>query len=468
MTHRNVVLVVATVAAFLAPFMSSSINIALPAIGQEFRMSAIALGWVATAYLLAAAASLVPFGKIADIAGRKKVFGWGCFVYALSSGLAAVAPSGTVLIASRVLQGLGSAMIFSTGMAMLTAAFPPNRRGRVLGISTASTYLGLSLGPVLGGILTESFGWRGVFAVNVFLGLALVALILAGLKKEAVEEQDGRFDAVGAFLMALGLVGLMLGLGRLPSAAGVGFIACGAVLLVLFVLWEARHPVPLLDLDLFRRNAAFAFSNLAALINYSATFAVGFLLSLYLQYIKGLSPREAGLILIAQPIMMAVFSPLAGRLSDRIEPRILASGGMGISAAGLFLLAALGESTPLGFIVAALIVLGFGFGLFSSPNTNAVMSSVEKRCYGVASAMLGTMRLTGQMLSMGTAMLIFALFIGRVPVTPAVFPQYLAGLRTAFLIFGALCAAGVFASHARGNLKAKDRSCEPGPEERRG
>jgi EmrB/QacA subfamily drug resistance transporter len=452
MQNKKIVLLVATVAAFLAPFMSASINIALPAIGGEFRMTAVALGWVATAYILAAAACLVPFGKIADIAGRKRIFGAGSLVYALSSGLAAVAPSGEVLIASRVLQGIGSAMIFSTGMAMLTAAFPPGERGKVLGINTASTYLGLSLGPVLGGFLTESLGWRSVFVVNAALGIFLVALVLGKLKGEWAEAKGDRFDAVGAVLMAAGLVALMFGLGRLPAVVGIAFVTAGIVLIVGFIGWEARFPSPLLDLNLFRRNTAFAFSNLAALINYSATFAVGFLLSLYLQYIKGLRPREAGLLLIAQPVMMAIFSPLAGKRSDRIEPRILASTGMAISAAGLFLLALLGRETALAFVGAALIVLGFGFALFSSPNTNAVMSSVEKKDYGVASATLGTMRLTGQMLSMGTAMLIFALFIGRVPITPAVFPQYLAALRTAFLIFGGLCALGVFASHARGKL----------------
>jgi EmrB/QacA subfamily drug resistance transporter len=457
MQNRRVVLLVATVAAFLAPFMSSAINIALPAIGKEFRMTAVALGWVATAYLLAAAVCLVPFGKIADISGRKKIFGLGSLIYALSSGLAAAAPSGAVLIASRVLQGVGSAMVFSTGVAMLTAAFPPGERGKVLGVNTASTYLGLSLGPVLGGLLTESFGWRSVFLVNVVLGIVLVVIVLVGLKGDWAEAKGDSFDAGGAILMAAGLGALMFGLGRLPGAAGVVFIGAGAVLLVLFVRWEAGRPSPLFDLDLIRRNTAFAFSNLAALINYSATFAVGFLLSLYLQYIKGLSPRRAGLILIAQPVVMALFSPLAGRLSDRIEPRILATAGMGFSSAGLFLLAFLGPESSLTFVGASLVVLGFGFALFSSPNTNAVMSSVEKRSYGVASATLGTMRLTGQMLSMGAAMLIFALFLGKTAITPEVFPKYLAALKTAFVLFGALCAAGLFASLARGNIKSADR-----------
>jgi len=457
MPNRKIVLLVATVAAFLAPFMSSSINIALPSIGKEFRMTAVALGWVATAYLLAAAACLVPFGKVADILGRKKIFGLGSLIYALSSGLAAAAPSGAVLIASRVLQGIGGAMIFSTGVAMLTAAYPPQERGRVLGINTASTYLGLSLGPVLGGFLTESLGWRSVFWVNLVLGFVLVVIVLAGLRGDWAEAKGEAFDAVGAALLAAGLCALMFGLGKLPRILGVGFIAAGAAFLALFVRWESGYRSPLFDLDLIRRNTAFAFSNLAALINYSATFAVGFLLSLYLQYIQGLSPRKAGLILIAQPVVMAVFSPLAGRLSDRVEPRLLASAGMGLSSVGLFLLSFLGRTSSLTSVGASLVVLGFGFALFSSPNTNAVMSSVEKRSYGVASATLGTARLTGMMSSMGAAMLIFALYLGKTAITPEVFPRYLAALRTAFVLFGALCAAGVFASHARGKLKEAKR-----------
>jgi MFS family permease len=205
--------------------------------------------------------------------------------------------------------------------------------------------------------------------------------------------------------------------------------------------------------NLFRKNTVFAFSNLAALINYSATFAVGFLLSLYLQYIKGLAEQSAGFILVSQPVVMAVFSPFAGRLSDRIEPRLVASTGMALTAAGLFLLTFLNENTALGFIVAILVLLGLGFALFSSPNTNAVMSSVEKKFYGVASGTLGTMRLTGQMLSMGIAMLIFAVYVGEVQITAQYYPPFLSGIRAAFFIFAVLCFGGVFASLARGRAR---------------
>jgi MFS family permease len=197
----------------------------------------------------------------------------------------------------------------------------------------------------------------------------------------------------------------------------------------------------------------FAFSNLAALINYSATSAVTFLISLYLQYVKGLDPQQAGIVLIAQPVMMALFSPVAGRLSDSVEPRILSSAGMGIISVMLALISFVGPETPITLLVLCLLFLGFGFALFSSPNTNAVMSSVEKRLYGVASATLGTMRLTGQMLSMGIVMVIFAVTMGGTRITPEYYPSFLQSMRLAFVIFSVLCVVGVFASLARGKVR---------------
>jgi EmrB/QacA subfamily drug resistance transporter len=451
--NKTVVLIVSSVAAFLAPFMSSSVNIALPSMGKEFQVTAVVLGWVATSYLLSMAICLVPFGKIADIRGRKKIFGWGSLLYALTSFMSALAPTSMILLISRVLGGISGAMIFSTGVAILTSAYPQSQRGKVLGINVSSTYLGLSLGPVLGGFMTQHLGWRSIFWVNGLLGLLLAILVVWKLRGEWAEAKEESFDAVGSLILGLTLVAVMFGLSRLPEISGGALIFAGVIGLIAFIRWEMRTANPVLDLNLFRKNAVFAFSNLAALINYSATFAVSFLLSLYLQYIKGLSPQNAGLILIAQPAVMALFSPAAGRLSDRIEPRLLASAGMAVSALGLFLLAWLGQTTALGFVGASLVVLGFGFALFSSPNTNAVMSSVEKRFYGVASAMLSTMRLTGQMLSMGAAMLIFALYLGKAQITPALHPQFLGAVKTAFFFFAALCVAGVFASHKRGKLR---------------
>ena len=443
----------ATLGSFLTPFMGSSITIALPSIGSELAMDAISLGWVATAYLLAAAMFLVPFGRIADIYGRKRIFTYGILTYTVASMLSAIAPSAAVLIASRVLQGIGGAMIFSTGVAILTSVFPAEERGKALGINVAAVYLGLSLGPFLGGLLTEHFGWRSIFVLNVPLGLIIIAFIFWKLKGEWAEAKGEKFDITGSVIYSLMLIAIMYGFTRLPDMSGVWLIVIGVMGVVAFVKWEMKVKSPVLNIGLFRNNTVFALSNLAALINYSATFAVAFLLSLYLQYIKGLSPQNAGLILVAAPVVQAIFSPLAGRLSDRIEPRILASVGMGLTATGLVLFTSLSERTSLGFIVAGLVILGFGFALFSSPNTNAVMSSVEKRFYGVASGTLATMRQIGMTFSMGMAMLLFALYIGRVQITPEYYSLFLRSVNVAFIIFAALCFGGIFASLARGKIR---------------
>jgi MFS family permease len=236
----------------------------------------------------------------------------------------------------------------------------------------------------------------------------------------------------------------------------VNLIIFGLVGLGLFVRLELRVPYPVFEVKLFSRNRLFTFSSLAALINYSATFALTFLLSLYLQYIKGIPPQYAGSILIAQPIMMAVFSPLTGRLSDKIEPRLMASVGMSITVLGLIFFGFIGPNTSNEMIVLVLAFLGFGFALFSSPNMNAIMSSVEKRYLGIASGTVATMRLLGQMVSMAIAMVVFAIFIGREPITPANYSEFLKSVRISFLIFSLLCTLGILFSLMRGELRKEE------------
>jgi EmrB/QacA subfamily drug resistance transporter len=448
---RNTALAVSILSSFLTPFMASGLNVAMPIIAKEFSLDAVALGWVPTAYMLAAAMFLVPFGRIGDIFGRKKIFAAGVAVFALGSALAALSPSGLVFIASRAVQGIGGAMIFGTGVAILTSVFPPNERGKAIGLNTAAVYVGLSSGPVLGGFLTAGLGWRSIFWITVPIAAAAFVVTLWKLEGEWAEARGEGFDWIGSIAFGSGLITLMYGFSRLPSGLGVVLTVTGLAFLALFVRIEHRVRAPVLDLRLFRNNRIFAFSNLAALINYSATSAVSFLVSLYLQYIKGLPPQKAGLVLIAQPVVMAVCSPFAGKLSDRVEPRLIASVGMGFTSVGLFLFAFLGEATPYPFIIGGLLCLGLGFGLFSSPNTNAIMGAVERRHYGIASASVGTMRLSGQMLSAGTTLMIFALFMGRVPIEPHLYPLFLKSLRTALALYAVLCVGGIFASLARGN-----------------
>jgi len=446
---KKSVLLVATFAAFLTPFLGSAVNLALPAIGKDLHANAISLGWVISSFMLSSAIFLLPFGRLADIIGRKKVFSSGILLFTISTFLIIFSKSITSLIVLRIFQGLSSAMIFGTSLAIITSVFKPGERGKAMGINITAVYLGLSCGPVIGGILTQYLGWRSIFAFLVPLGIVSLILINRKIKTEWAESTGEKFDWKGSSIYAIALSSFMYGFSRLPTTLGWICIVTGVLMALIFLIVEDKISNPVFDVRLILRNRVFAFSGLAALINYSATSATGFFISLYLQYIKGLDARTAGLIMISQPIAMTLLSPIAGRLSDKKNPGVIASIGMGLTASGLILLCFINETTPNELIVLLLILMGIGFGLFSSPNSNAIMSSVEKRHLGVASGVVGTMRMVGQMMSMGIAMMLISLYIGNQTINPATYPGLISGMRTGFLIFSILSVFGIFASLAR-------------------
>jgi EmrB/QacA subfamily drug resistance transporter len=445
-------LLVCGTASFLIPFMSSSINVALPMIGAEFKLDVFLLNWVVTSFLFSLAIFLIPFGRYADIRGRRRVFRTGLIVYLFGSILSALSNSTYLLIFSRLIQGIGGAMVSSTAVAILTSIFPPNERGRALGINTSAVYIGLSTGPFIGGLLTYNFGWRSLFIINIPVCLLALTLTHSILKSGDSESGSGGFDFTGSVLYSLMLIALIYGASIHPNPASTPILATGLLFSVVFILRSLRVRSPVLELGMFR-NITFTFSNIAALINYSSTYALSYLLSLYLQYLKGFNPQQAGLILSIQPIVMAIFSPLAGWLSDRVEPRIVASTGMSIITVCLALLSSINQQSQLTLIIAILFILGLGFALFSSPNTNAVMSSVDRRLYGVASAVLGTMRFIGQVLSMMIVMLISSITIGRAEITPEKYPMLMLSIKTSLQIYVFLCFIGILASLARGRVR---------------
>jgi EmrB/QacA subfamily drug resistance transporter len=452
---KRSVLLVATFAAFLTPFLGSSVNLALPSIGKDLDASAIELSWVISSFILSSAIFLLPFGRLADIVGRKKIFCQGIILFTVSTFLIIFAWNIRVLILLRIFQGISSAMIFGTSLAIITSVFPPGERGRAMGINITAVYLGLSTGPVLGGFLTQTFGWRSIFSFLVPIGLVSIYLIYKKMKGEWAGARGEKFDWKGSLIYGVALFSFMFGFSKLPSAAGWGFLISGAILAILFLLFERRIKDPVFEVSLIFKNRVFAFSGIAALINYSATSAIGFFISLYLQYIKGLDASSAGLIMISQPITMTLLSPIAGRLSDRKDPGIIASVGMGFTALGLILLCLLKEETPTYFIIILFIILGIGFGLFSSPNSNAIMSSVEKRHLGIASGVVGTMRMIGQMMSMGIAMMLISLYIGKETINPSTYPGLISAMRSGFIIFSILSVLGIFASLARNKISGR-------------
>jgi EmrB/QacA subfamily drug resistance transporter len=446
---KRSVLTVTAFASFLTPFMGSSVNLALPSIGDEFSLNAVTLNWIVSSYMLTTSMLLLPAGRTGDILGRRKIFTAGMVVFTLSMILLTFTPGIRWLIGARILQGIGGAMMFGTNMAILTSVFPPGERGRAMGINVTAVYAGLASGPFLGGLLTRYLGWRSIFAFLIPMGIISLILIRTRMKKEWADAQGESFDWPGSVIYGLAIAALIFGFSELPSVKGWFITGAGMLLLPLFVIREKRAVHPLFDITLISRNRTFAFSSLAALIHYAATSAIGFFLSLFLQYIKELGPRDAGFVLMSWPVTMALFSPLAGKLSDRHNPGVLASIGMAISAAGLVMLCFLDEQTSVTFIVSVLIIMGAGFSLFSSPNSNAIMSSVDKRQLGNASGMLGTMRNVGQTFSMAIALMLLALYMGQEKINPANYPQLMSSMKSGFIIFSVLCFAGIFASLAR-------------------
>jgi EmrB/QacA subfamily drug resistance transporter len=452
MTEREFkrsVLTVTAFASFLTPFMGSAVNLALPSIGEEFSLNAVTLNWIVSSYMLTTSMLLLPAGRAGDILGRRKIFTAGMIVFSISMVLLTLTPGIRWLIAVRILQGVGGALMFGTNMAILTSVFPPGERGRAMGINVTAVYAGLASGPFLGGLLTRYLGWRSIFAFLIPMGIISLILIRTRMKKEWADARGERFDWQGSVVYGLAMAALMYGFSKLPSPAGWILTGTGLLLMPLFIMREKRAVHPLFDITLISRNRVFAFSSLAALIHYAATSAIGFFLSLFLQYIKDLGPRDAGFVLMSWPVTMALISPLAGKLSDHHNPGVLASIGMAISTAGLILLCFLTEQTSVLFIIVVLLIMGAGFSLFSSPNSNAIMSSVEKRQLGNASGMLGTMRNVGQTFSMAIALMLLALYMGQEKISPTNYPQLMSSMKSAFIVFAVLCLAGVFASLAR-------------------
>ena len=444
--NKVVLMAITMTSNFFNPLMGAAVNVALPKIGNDFSLNAMQLGWVTMAYLLASAIFLVPFGKIGDMIGRKRIFLYGNIVFFFATLLCAVSTSGNFLIVSRLIQGMGSAMMFSTSMAIVISAFPPQERGKVIGLNVAAVYVGLSAAPILGGILTQIVGWRSIFYCSAFVSVFVISAIILKIKAEWIEAKDEKFDWIGTLIYIPSMAALMYGFSKLPDTMAIVYTIGGIVGIIVFVMVEIKNPFPVLNMNLFIENKVFASSNLSAFINYAATFAVSFVLSLYLQYAKHLTPKGAGMILITQPIIMAIISIMSGRLSDKISPRWLASSGMAISVIGLMMLAFLKMETSQTYIVVALAILGLGFGLFSSPNTNMVMSSVERKYYGISSATLSTMRSTGMMFSMAIAALSVHIFVGEQKINDSNLLQFIHSSQVIFFVFTILCIVGVFSS----------------------
>jgi EmrB/QacA subfamily drug resistance transporter len=396
------------IGAFIAPFDGSVVAIALPKIGPALYLSFVGALWVQLSYLLVLTVALIPAGRLADTWGGLRLYRIGLVVFALASAAAGASTSEAWLLAARCAQGLGAALLSATATALVTEAFPEAERGKALGLNVTAVYLGLALGPALGGLLTEQLGWRSIFYVNV--PVAAASLVwgwrLTGDRHTGRHKARAGLDLPGVGLLVGALAAGMVGVSLAPiwgwtAVSSLALMVGGAGGVVGLVAYESRRSEPFLDVGLFRRSRLFATANFAALANYMAFSAVTVLTSVFLEVVSGRSPEQAGLILVAAPAAMVALSWLAGRASDVVGSRWLASGGMAIIGAGLILLSELPAQPSMPRLVGDLVIVGVGMAAFSAPNTSAVMGSVPRAQLGVASGTLGTMRFLGQTLSIG-------------------------------------------------------------------
>ncbi|MDT0583730.1 MULTISPECIES: MFS transporter [Alteromonadaceae] len=402
----------------IAPMGMAAVNVAIPALAEDLQANAIKVAWLPTLYILSNVALMLPFGKIADNYGRKRIYVWGLALNAIAAGMCAIATNIDWILFWRFIQGASGAMIFGTGVAIITAVAPSNKRGTALGIVASCVYIGLTLAPALGGWLTELLGWRSVFYFQIPLVVALLVYIKVYLPGDWKNDHHSRFDWIGSAIFILFSCSLVYGFSKLPSVLGIGLLGVAVLSLLGFIQHQRYVKQPLIRVQMFKESRVFSLSLSTSLLMYASNFAIIFLLSLYLQYVNGLSPAEAGQILLLQALCMAIVAPFAGKLSDRFQPRIVATSGCFIVACGFIMLNQIDVNSQPAFIGAGLALVGLGFGLFSTPNNSAIMGAVNEQEVGVASASMNLSRTIGNLVGMSLVNLMMHHYIGDATFTP--------------------------------------------------
>ena len=455
MKQKNLLLLICTVLSFFTVFAVNAVNIVIPSIASEFGMSNIVQNWVTIIFLLVVAVLSVPAGQISGKYGLKKVTNLSIVLFIIISVINVIVTSQEQFLACRFILGISLAFINVTSMAMIVNVFPPEERGKALGINITGVYVGLSLSPVIGGILNYNLGWRSVVLFGVPFLFAILALLLTRVDDEWSSFESIPLDWKGSFAYGIGIVLFMYGFTILNTQLGIILTVLGVIVLVIFALIELRQKYPVFDIRFFK-NHKFLSANFASLCAYLATYAVTTILNYHLQYIKGFDSQTAGIILLVAPLCQVVLAPIAGRLSDKFIPQILAAIGMGLGTVSLFLFSSLNSSTPMEFLIVAMIIYGIGFGLFSPPNTNVIMGSVPPKDTSVASAAVATMRTVGQAMSMGILTLVFAFVMGNVPIIEQYYPLLVQSCQMTCMICLVLCIASVFASFVGVKAKTAD------------
>lgn len=416
---RIATLIIVCIGAFLVPLSLSASLVAIPVIAEDLAANAVYVSWIPAAFILSNMMVLLPAGRASDIYGRKLIYQTGTLIFLLGSIAAGLSQNIEWLLFSRIIQGFGAGMFFGTGMAIVGNVYQDGGRGAALGWVVASVYFGLSVGPLLGGWLTDTFGWQSVFFSMVPFIVASIFLTMFKLKGEWRIEDPQRLDWKGAFLLCLWILSLFIGVTNLPEFYAFILLLISGALAFLFMRHSKQVKFPIVNLKLVWQNHKLSRSLSAAILMYAASYGLIFLMGLYLQYNRGYSPTDAGKFLMIQALFMAFIAPAAGRLSDRYPANLIASFGCISVVLSFTLMLFLDNDSHVAIIVISLALLGTGFGLFSTPNSNAALQSITAEKLGIVSALVSLSRLLGQLLSTAFITLMMSLYIGTAEIVPS-------------------------------------------------
>ena len=445
------VLLACYVSGFIAPLLSTMMNLSLVYMGEEFGTGSHDLAYVNSAFLLTSVIFMVPFAKYADIIGKKKMFIAGLLIVVLGCFVACLAPAFWVVILGRAVIGIGCASLATVSISMLTDVVPKEKRGSAIGYNTMFIYMGLSLGPAIGGALNDLIGWRLLFLLSVPLAAASILILMHGFRKEIIVDEGGVMDTRSSIVYGVAIMLSMGGVMNLPELWAIASVIAGLIVLAVFVKMQLGNEHCILNMGLFR-NATFTGSNIAAFMSYGSSYSISFFLALYLQSIGHLTATEAGLVMITQPVIQCLFSPIFGKLTDRIQNKIiLPTVGMAITSVAIYTYTTYTLDTPVSTVILSMVIGGIGFSMFSAPNNTLIMSSVPREHTSEASGVLAVMRQTGMIVSMGIAMFFISTIMGSTdnlgPETYGLFLQVMSLTMTVCLI---MCIVGVFTSAMRG------------------
>lgn len=415
-TEEKYIIAAGSLATVIVAFLLNAAPVALPSIAKSFAMNNVLQNWVDTIYLLTIAVFSVPCGKICQKYGLNKVLKIGIIIFLLGTLGTGLSINAYMLLLFRVILGIGCAILNVASVALIVESLPNDKKGPALGIAVAAVYIGIALAPLIGGSLIYNFGWQSLF----FAAIPIILLnyyLCYKVKSEYKHEDNDKFDLTGTILYSIGIILFVYGFTKILELTGQIITIIGIILLIAFALWELRNNNPIFEMRLFK-NIRFSAANLACLFSYFATFMIIYVYNYHLQYIMSMSAQNAGMYLLITPLIMVFMSILSGWLIKKIKGELLTGFGLAILAVAFILLCTLSRSTSLLLIIVTMTLHGIGYGLFSSPNTLLITTSVPVEESSKASASLSAMRLIGQTVSLGILTTVFAIIMGNVAIEP--------------------------------------------------